>query len=292
MGNAGRIAIGTAQFGMDYGIANSRGRVAKKAVFKMLEEALREGINCLDTASAYGASETVIGEFLASAGKDLRVTAKLPSLERADALSAEAELAATLERLGRDKVYGYLAHRSGDILSSEGLWREMRKMVGDGLVEKIGASVYRTDELDALIGGGIDLDIVQLPYNVFDRRFKPYFGALKEKGVEIHVRSVFLQGLFFLGMDKIERDFPAAGDAVALLRDISARRGIPVNALCLCFALLEPGIDKVVVGMDSIEQLRGNIGSLAYLDRVADLGKEMEKLELHDEDIILPYNWR
>lgn len=288
----GRISIGTAQFGMDYGVANAGGRLSRETVFSMLEEALREGVSALDTASSYGESEAVIGEFLSRSGKDMEITGKLPPLDLLGVADVGPCLRRTLEKLGRDQIYGYLVHRFENMRDHEGLWEEMKRMKDAGSVRKIGFSIYRTEELDYLLDEEVDIDIIQLPYNVFDRRFEAYFPALKEMGAEIHVRSVFLQGLFFLGMDRIEKDFVRARDAIALLKDISRKEEIPLQALCLCFALLDAAVDKVVVGMDSVGQFRENIDSARYMDRVRGLKSVMRDLKFHDESVILPYNWR
>ena len=113
----------------------------------------------------------------------------------------------------------------------------------------------------------------------------------KEKGIEIHTRSVFLQGLFFLGMDKIDKDFQPAKDIIRKLCEISFEQEIPVCFLCLCFVLLNPLVDKVVIGVDSIDQLKQNMDSAKYMNKTKNVYGALKKLRMDDEKIIFPFNW-
>jgi len=143
-----------------------------------------------------------------------------------------------------------------------------------------------------LLKNNTRLDIVQVPYNIFDQRFENYFPILREMEVEIHTRSVFLQGLFFLNTDRLSENFQPAKDMIEKLRKISTNHKIPIHSLCLCFALLNPFIDKVIIGVDSLNQLRQDISSIEYLDKTKNIYELLKSLKFHNEEVILPYNWK
>lgn len=288
-----RLCLGTAQFGLDYGIANKKGKVSKEEVFKILEYAYDTGIDILETAYSYGESEALIGEFISNSKKSFKVISKTPHFAKGDALDVEAYYSETLKRLRQESIHGYLVHNFDDIVSyKEDLWNRIESIKAKRRVSKIGVSLYRIEELEYLFYNNVFFDIIQVPYNILDQRFKDYFSILKEKNKEILVRSVFLQGLFFIDRDQIDRNFKSAEDTIERLRQISKEKNIPEHALCLSFVLLNPLIDKVVIGVDSLAQLKEDIASLEYIDRVRDIYNVLESLKFHNEEVILPFNWK
>ncbi len=162
----------------------------------------------------------------------------------------------------------------------------------NAMIEKAGVSVYGTDEVEYILKNNIKIDIIQIPYNIFDQRVDEYLPDLRNKGVEVYARSAFLQGLFFLGPDQINKRFPSAREGTEALNRLSKEHDIPVHALCLCFALINPGIDKLVVGVDSPEQLKQNLCSMKYFDKVKGIYGSLKPLKMRDEKVILPYMWK
>jgi len=161
----------------------------------------------------------------------------------------------------------------------------------DAGAERIGLSLYKTEELKYLIDNEVEFDIIQAPFNILDQRFKDYFKILEDMHAEVYARSIFLQGLFFEKRDKIKKNFGNAWDSLSRIDEVSKKYRIPVNALCLSFAMLNDSIDKVIIGVDSLKQLKENLDSLKYLDRVKAVYDQLGSLNLDDEDIILPVNW-
>lgn len=288
---ATRIALGTAQFGSDYGIANTSGRPSKQNVFAVLEAAHRAGIDTLDTASAYGASETTIGEFAGKTGVAFNIISKLPDLDAAGTSSIQDLLAGSLNRLRQQHIYGYLVHKFDDIRRHPNVLADIEALKERELVRKTGFSAYKLDEIDYALEQKFPFDLVQVPYSLLDQRFAVHIDRLKAMGVEVHVRSVFLQGLFFLSPDILAARFPTAVEEITRARDISRDLGIPLNVLCLAFALTNDSIDRVVVGVDSVTQLEENLsaGEIDFDDTVR---AELEQLRLEDEDVLLPYRWK
>jgi aryl-alcohol dehydrogenase-like predicted oxidoreductase len=287
-----RIVLGTAQFGLEYGIANQVGMLSKKDVFAILEFAHREGMDTLDMAYSYGKSESIIGEFFSRFYRSFNVISKLPNMDNPDAQMVDKYFSETLSRLKQTKIYGYLVHKFANIVSNENLWHKIESLKNKGCIDKIGVSIYEPWELEYLLNNRIRFDIIQVPYNIFDQRFDRYFPELKKRSVETCIRSVFLQGLFFLEKDRIEKDFQPAKSAIGNLRKISLEHSIPLNALCFCFVLLNSFVDKVIIGIDSLEQLKQNLDSLKYFDKVKKIYNSLKSLELRDEKVLLPYRWK
>ncbi|MBW2996320.1 aldo/keto reductase [Candidatus Woesearchaeota archaeon] len=279
-----KLALGTVQFGMDYGI-NNRGKIPKKEVFEILGFAKENGIDVLDTAYAYGSSESVIGEFISKTNNSFKIVSKLPSKNWENAFEESAK------RLNSEKVYACLIHDFDSFLENPQIFDKLKILKQKGKIEKIGFSLYYPKEVLYLLDNNVQFDIVQVPFNIFDQRFSSVFELLKEKGVEIHVRSVFLQGLFFKNPAKLEGDFVKIKDKLSDLRSISERTGIPISALCINFALLNQDIDKVIIGVDSLENLQENIDSSKYKKKVNEVYGILSDLKEDDEGIILPINW-
>ena len=286
-----KISLGTVQFGQHYGIANTRGQVPKNEALEILDYATGVGINNLDTAFAYGESELIIGEYLAQHKNSFKIVSKLPSLEPYRAGKIEAFLEQSFKSLKVERLYGYLLHRFNDILVSDDVWNDLVRLKRNGSIEKIGFSLYSPDELIFLLDHGVEFDILQVPYSIFDRRFEEYFGLLNQKKVEIQARSIFLQGLAFLNSDELPESVEKAKDSLKILKNLSEKANIPINALCLNFVLLNSNIDHAVIGVDSLSHLKSNVEDLRYFSQVEALKESLTSLAIDDEDILLPYRW-
>jgi len=285
---ASKLALGTAQFGLKYGIANGRGQVALDEVAAIVRFAWQKGIDTLDTAVAYGESETRLGRIGVTGW---RVVSKLPGLPEdcRDVRSwVERNVMGSLERLGLESLHGLLLHRTDDLATSRGdeLHSAMQRLKSSGVVRRVGLSVYDTEEL-AEYGKRFAFDLIQAPFNIFDRRIQVsgWLKRLKEQGVEVHARSAFLQGLLLMPSHhrpKFSRWQPLW---TAWDRWLAESKLTPVAA-CLGFALRHPEIDRMVVGVDDAEQLRALLEAEASspVDPPAELAT-------NDRDLINPSRW-
>jgi len=289
--NIAKISLGTVQFGQDYGIANSGGKIDKEEALSILQHAAGWDVESIDTAQAYGESEAVLGELLQKENFNFKITTKLPSLANFEEGMVEKCIIGSLDRLNIPKVYGYLIHKFENFLQYENLWTELQLLKSKKLVERIGFSLYNPSELVFIFEKGIELDIIQVPYSILDRRFEKYFDELKNKNIEIQVRSVFLQGLPFLKRDQLPGDLLKARKQLDGLHKISNQYQIPMCALCLNFVLLNKAVHRVLIGVDSLMHLRENIQSLGRMDQVEEIYDQLEGLSIDDENILLPYNW-
>ena len=188
-----KLVLGTVQFGLDYGINNQFGQVHQDEVGQILRWAKKSGINTFDTSSAYGSSESVLGRSLSENNLQFQIISKYPQSKE----NVATVFASSIEKLHQQKLYGYLVHHFEFYQSHPQLWEEMKQLKAEGKVEKIGFSLYDINQLQYLLDNRVEFDILQFPYNLFDRQFDVYLPQLKQSGVEIHTRSVFLQGLFF-----------------------------------------------------------------------------------------------
>lgn len=277
-----RLAIGTVQFGIDYGISNSIGKTSLQEVGRILSKALTVGINTIDTASVYGNSEEVLGNCNI---ESFNITSKFPaSIKSATALQQSID--SSLLKLRTNSLYGYLAHDADSLLNNPYMWQSMLELRQKGSVQKIGYSLYTPAQLEKLLLLNFVPQIVQVPYNFLDRRFEKYFYQLKSMGCEIHVRSAFLQGLFFLNPDILNIFFK---DIKPLLVEIRNKL-IDNNSIAgflLNFVLENKQIDKLVFGVNSLAQLEANILQIQS-------NKSYTTIEFNgvvNEDILMPNKW-
>jgi aryl-alcohol dehydrogenase-like predicted oxidoreductase len=281
-----RLALGTAQFGLDYGINNPSGRIPREAVFKILDFALEHGIDMLDTAPAYGESENVLGEYIGAHSSEFKIVSKLPT-GAADRKPFEE----SIKRLRGRSLYGYLIHDFKSFLKRPEIWNDLLHLKKQGLIRKIGFSLYDPRELNVLQERGISPDLIQIPYSLFDQRFAPFLPGIKAKSIEIHVRSVFLQGLVFKRPDELIGRFQKIKTKANLLQALSGKAGVSISALCLDFVLLNPFVDRAVIGVDSLDNLKENVDNLELISTVKRVHPELMGLREDDENIILPFLW-
>jgi aryl-alcohol dehydrogenase-like predicted oxidoreductase len=281
-----KICLGTAQFGLDYGINNTRGKIPKNEVFKILEYALQNGIEFIDTAYAYGDSEKVLGDFIKNNpnGKKFKIISKIPNVENIDKVIEE-----TFTNLRVDKLYGYLVHNFNSFLENTKIFDTLLRLKHTGKVKKIGFSLYYPEEYYKI--KNLEIDILQIPYSIFDQRFCKIFEELKEKKIEIHARSVFLQGLVFKKPEELEGRFSKLKDKLLYINYLSKELDIPLNAIFLNFVLMNENVDKVVIGIDSLEDLKENIYSVKFHNDVIKVCSKIVNFEETDEKIIIPIKW-
>ena len=254
-----KIVLGTVQFGLEYGVANLTGRVEIGDVINILQQAAAHGVDTLDTAIAYGDSESTLGQANVIGWN---VVTKLPPLplDCADVASwVNAQIGGSLKRLGVSQLYGVLLHHPMQLLGAFGkqLLDALLRLKAEGITRKIGVSVYSPEELSTLIDL-IPCDLVQAPLNILDRRLvdSGWAKRLGDQDIEIHVRSVFLQGLLLLPPNKRPTKFSRFNSIWSeWSRWIDETKLTPLQA-CLGYVLGVDQVAKVVVGIDSISQLK------------------------------------
>jgi aryl-alcohol dehydrogenase-like predicted oxidoreductase len=253
-----KLALGTVQFGLSYGVANAGGQISLEEGRRILRDARACDIGLLDTALAYGDSETRLGEI----GVDgWRVVSKLPAVpdDCTDVAAwARESVLTSLQHLGVPSLYGLLLHRPDQLLTPVGerLYGALEGLKREGLVARIGISIYEPVELDTL-AGRFAFDIVQAPFNLLDRRLidSGWLARLKSLGTELHVRSVFLQGLLLMARSQRPSKFGRWQPLWTRWDSWLGETQLSPLQACLRYALGFPEIDAVIVGVDSAAQL-------------------------------------
>lgn len=290
-----RLGLGTVQFGFDYGVANVSGRPDDDEVSNILRDAVDCGIETIDTAAAYGASEAVLGRCLPRMAAVRLVTKTRPLRERTEAGDAAAWIrdgfSRSLGRLNRESVEGLLVHHAADLLGpcGDAIYRELVRLKKEGLVRKIGLSAYAGTEVDAVLER-YDIDQIQIPVNVFDQRLVAggQLHRLRRRGVEMHVRSVFLQGLLLMDPRSLPAYFEPIRPQMRALHEALRDKGLtpPQGALAFVRSL---EIDVVLVGVESSAQLRANRNDF---ERSAASGVDFTQFALDQDSFLNPSRWK
>ena len=284
-----KIGLGTAQFGMDYGISNNRGKIPKKEVFEILDKAFSSGINLLDTAVEYGTSQELIGEFLKNNPKlkDIKIVTK-DKCKNIKNIKKNFEISLSL--LNINKLYGLLLHDFKQYEKNPNRWNELEKLKQENKVEKIGFSLYYPRELEKIINDKLTIDLIQIPYNIFDRRFEKFFPYLKKHKVEIHARSIFMQGLFFKDPEKVDGYFDKIKNKIKKIRKISQNNDISIAHLCIKFVDMNNNINKLIIGVDSLKNLKENL-NYNKKNLTIDIINDLDSMRVNDENLLIPSNW-
>ncbi len=260
-----RLALGTAQLGLHYGVANAGGRPTAPECERILDAALALGMEYLDTARAYGEAESRIGRWLRRRARPetLRVGTKLSRLAGGLTIpELEREVAAAVDRsritLGVERLDDLLLH-SPENLREYGpdLVAILTVHRDAGRVGRIGMSVYDVEE-GVLAAAYPALSVTQVPFNIFDRRFVSarVVDRLRSAGHEVFARSVLAQGLVALSPASAEAAVPGSGGWVDRFQQICSVHAARPVAAALGFALARSGADQVVVGVESVQQLQ------------------------------------
>lgn len=279
-----KIVIGTVQFGLSYGINNKVGQVDKLEVMKILGVAHDFGIRTLDTAYVYGNSEEVLGQVNAS--DNFKIVSKYPQCNE----PVEMMFNKSLLRLHTKKLYAYIAHDFDTIANDLDRWKEFEALKKENKIERIGFSLYNVKQLQFLWDNDICFDILQFPYNIFDRQFEPFFDKLKQKKVEIHIRSVFLQGLFFKNTESLGEKINVLKPYLVKLQSYCKDNNITIEQLTLNYVLSKDKIDGVLMGVDSKEQLQTNLSKLNYTISSKDIDF-VNSIIVEEKEMLNPVNW-
>lgn len=289
-----RIGLGTAQFGLDYGITNSNGTLSRTAAAEILDRALPLGIRLLDTAPAYGPSEEVIGQLDNACQFDLvtkvpPVPAGISGADKAD--SVERDFDASLERLRRDSIEGLLVHHGQQLTSRDGdhLIERLMKIRNDGRVKKVGASVYLAGEIDDILAR-FRPDIIQLPISIADQRLieSGHIDKLKSSGIEVHARSLFLQGALLAKPFALPDFFQPHQEEIRRIAERASELHLTSLALCLAFANQTQALDRLIIGVSSVSEFQEIV---AAANTVAGLVCDLDGLAFSNHAILDPSGW-
>ena len=286
-----KIALGTVQFGTDYGINSENGQVQPEEVRSILNYAHSHNIDLLDTAPAYGNSEKILGGVNVSNFKVVTKTRHFDGLEidNNDVKLLNNDFHHSLKDLKQDSVYGVLIHNADDLFKpgAEKLFDQLQELKQAEKIVKIGVSVYDHSQLQSILDN-FDIDLVQLPFNILDRRMidSGMLATLYSKGTEVHVRSVFLQGLLLMSEQSRPEKFNCWSGLWRIWHEWLNDNKLTALEATIRYAVSMPEVSKVLVGVDNLDQLKEIVAASTGV-----LPKIPNDLFTNDADLLNPSNW-
>lgn len=317
-----KLALGTVQFGLDYGISNKQGQVDKAQVTDILNLAMSLGIDTLDCAGAYGNSEQVIGEVFEQlpSNQQFNIVSKIPALTH-EQHSINEFFSTSLQNLHRDKIDTLLFHHAENLLNHpqrHHLFQQLQRVKSQGKVNRIGVSVYDPEQLK-VIAAQYPIELAQVPMNVFDQRFTStdVIQFCQQRSIKLHVRSLFLQGLLFIEQGQLPHYFIPYQEKLNAFSMLAEHLNCSRLALALAIVAqdlpylkvkseTESGIksnkldnvpkqddiiEKVVVGVCSATQLTEIINAYHQAKKLPISTQELLSLDDHRLGLINPSLW-
>jgi aryl-alcohol dehydrogenase-like predicted oxidoreductase len=289
-----KLALGTVQFGLNYGITNDAGKVSFSEVQKILSFAKSIGITTLDTAAAYGESELTLGK--ANASEHFKLVTKVPEIK--SGTSIDELVSQSCKNLNSKKIDALLFHHADDLYSAkaQNYYQQAVTLKASGTIGKIGISVYRPEQITHLCQH-FNFDLIQLPLNWFDQRFLNIDLQTKFSDIEIHARSIFLQGVLLAKFNDLPAYFLPFKPQIDNFHYWCKKLDCHPLTLALSIVHQHDVIDKAVIGCCSVNQLE-QIAEHYYLAEklVADNDKEIfnigQKLALNNEALVDPSQWK
>lgn len=285
-----KIALGSAQFGLSYGVANIAGKVGFTEALKIRDVALENNVDTVDTAVAYGDSEDTLG----SIGVDnFKVVTKLPAIpENISDIHGwvHTVIKASLKRLKKESLYGLLMHDPRSLFGNHThkIVNALESLKASGIVSKVGVSVYNPADLEG-ISRVMSLDLVQAPLSVVDRRLitSGWLEKLANNGVEVHTRSSFLQGLLLLSREKIPKKFEIWSALWDFWHYELIKRDLNPVEECLRYVMSVSQVDRVIVGVETASQFKEIITAVNRTN----IPTDWSPMACDDENLINPSNW-
>lgn len=285
-----KLILGTVQFGLKYGINNTTGKPNKKEISSLLKFAYSSGIRVLDTAEAYGNAHNLIGDYHRIQGNlKFKIITKFPHHIKNNLI--KNKILEYLDLIHVKSLEVIMFHSFDSFQNNYNSLNTLKELKSNGLIKKIGVSVYTNAELESLLNEDA-VNVVQLPFNLLDNfNIKgDLINKLKKKGKIIHTRSAFLQGLFFKKTTDKLSIVQNLKQHLEILNQITKNQGCSIEELALGYCIKQQNIDKVILGVDSISQLNANIKAASY-----EVNKETIKfinnIEVKNLDFLNPSLW-
>lgn len=294
------LSLGTVQLGMDYGIHNAHGKPSLETSFRILDAAMAAGINTLDTAAGYGNSEEVIGAWLKTVPEEMRpfIVTKAAKLDHSSLDALRADLRSRVEnskqRLGLSQLPLLMLHHCEDYLcDKENVKTVFAELKASGDIRYSGISAYSNHDYGELAASGFDA--VQIPVNIFDWGQIENGGLqkLKDSGMMIFVRSVYLQGLVFQDPETIPERMAFCKETLQKFRCLCEKYSLSPATLALSYALSLPGVTSLVLGSETVEQVQQNAQLLSQAVSLspAQMAEIRENFLNTDPHILNPGTW-
>jgi len=286
-----KLILGTVQLGIPYGINNNTGKPDQSTANAILHSAWEGGIRLLDTAESYGNAQQVIGHYHVGQAESFHVITKLmPGKTPAE---VRPSLLEDMNLLNVDSLYGFMFHHLNVFKQNVSALGDLKSMQAKGRIKRIGVSVYSNDELEYVLNFP-EINLIQLPFNMLDNWCQRggHISKAKEKGIEIHVRSVFLQGLFFMKETEIPVKLSPLVPFLRQLKKICNEFNMSMELAAMGYALARPEIDKVLIGVETPAQLQDNLNQVAQLQISKEFTSAVEEIYVSETELLSPVNWK
>jgi len=257
-----KFVLGTAQLGMDYGIANKNGKPSNSESIKILKDAKKNGINCFDTAQAYGNSETVLGDYFHNFEPEMQpliITKLDPDLDPECENAISQKIDSSLKRCSQKRLWCLMLHRAEwlkywDII----LGKTLSENKKEGKIKYIGVSVYSVEEAFNALDNP-DIDIIQIPCNAWDQRMltRGVLEKAKKKDKLCFVRSVFLQGLLLMTALQVKTKLSHVAGIMEQWIAMALNDNLSQKQMAMKFGLFLN--TPLVLGIETVTQLCENI---------------------------------
>ena len=292
-----QICLGTAQFGLNYGITNKSGKLLKETIVNIISLAQKENINILDTASAYGDAEKIIGEVIGQRN-NFRILSKFPSqkdkvsFEKKDISLWDEEFLKSLNNLNTQNLDTYFLHDTRDLLKQGNIFLKdwLRSLKNRNLINRLGVSIYSKKELEHMPYEF--LEVVQLPLSIYNQKIllDGTLSDLKNRGSSIFLRSVFLQGLLVSRVSSWPKWIKTKEKKHhSYFCKFADRNGYKLTELCLDFVKKMDQVEAIILGFTNHNELKEVCNFWVNDEKL--IVCDYEKWSLLNESFIDPRNW-
>ena len=286
-----KIILGTAQLGMKYGI-NNYGSLSKNESFNILDFAFENKIEYLDIAESYGNVIELLGLYFREKPQNkFKIFSKLNLNDNYAINQTKTHINNHLNKMNVKSIYGYMFHSYSELVKFPKVLKSLKELKEDGIINKIGVSLYENSEAISVLDN-YDLDFIQLPFNLLDNQSQKedIFEIYKKKKIEIHARSIFLQGLFFKPYSKYDSQLKPLIPYMKEIDRIVKKSKSNLDTMAINYPLEKEYIDKVIFGVHNLSQFRRNINSIES-DSKLDC-KEIEMIIVKEKELLKPLNWK
>ena len=284
-----KLILGTVQLGLNYGVNNKSGKPSKSASFDILNTAHKYGLCTLDTAESYGNSHELIGLFHKNSKRRFKIITKISEFTKLDEL--DLKIFKFLDELNVEYIDTLMFHSYDLYIKSKHLIEKLIFFKNQGLIKKLGVSIYNNSDAFKL-KNDLNIDVVQLPFNLLDNHSKrgKIINELKLNNKIVHVRSVFLQGLFFLNESKnpIYLKLKVFLEKVLSIANLN---NIDLTTLALNYPIFFKDIDNVIIGSETKEQLLMNLKSL-NTNICESVYNQINQIDVKNRDLLNPSLWK
>lgn len=256
-----KFIIGTAQFGSRYGVSNTSGKTKTKEVEKILSLLDKKKIYFIDTSTNYGKAEKILSNKIKKKTKIItKISAKKLCLNKIENIRENIfkQLKQSKKNLKNKSIYALLINNADLMLTKKGtkIFETLKEAKKKKIIKKYGYSIYSFSNLKKICNK-VKPDIIQCPYNILDRRLteKNNLNFLKKNSIEVHVRSVFLQGLLLMSKKSIPMYFKKWENTFNIWEKWLNKSNFSKLSACLNYIYNTKGIDKIVIGVNKTKQL-------------------------------------